>query len=80
LLLRLDKVLHARTAKDALPRECSTRPGQIKKQPEAALLHSLPVKAKASIAGRPSEQCIYGTEIPETQRYKIKDFLMEIND
>ena len=51
-----------------------------KKRPDpakVAFLRSLPAEVKASISGEEAEQFMYGTEIPESLYYKIKDYLLE---
>ncbi len=51
-----------------------------KKRPDPAkvsFLRSLPVDVKASISGEEAEQFMFGTEIPESLYYKIKDYLLE---
>ncbi|WP_319586476.1 hypothetical protein [uncultured Desulfobulbus sp.] len=51
-----------------------------KKRPDpakVAFLRSLPVEVKASISGEEAEQFMFGTEIPESLYYKIKDYLLE---
>lgn len=51
-----------------------------KKRPDpakVAFLRSLPADVKASISGEEAEQFMFGTEIPESLYYKIKDHLLE---
>jgi hypothetical protein len=51
-----------------------------KKRPDpakVAFLRSLPADVKASISGEEAEQFMFGTDIPESLYYKIKDFLLE---
>jgi hypothetical protein len=51
-----------------------------KKRPDpakVAFLRSLPADVKASISGEEAEQFMFGTEIPESLYYKIKDYLLE---
>lgn len=53
------------------------------KQPDpakVAFLRSLPADIKASITGEEAEQFMYGSEIPESLYFKIKDFLVEIDE
>ena len=51
-----------------------------KKRPDpakVAFLRSLPADVKESITGEEAEQFMFGTEIPESLYYKIKDYLLE---
>lgn len=51
-----------------------------KRQPDpakVAFLRSLPEEIKATITGEEAEQFMFGTAIPESLYYKIKDFLVE---
>ncbi len=53
------------------------------KQPDlakVAFLRSLPADIKASITGEEAEQFMYGSEIPESLYFKIKDFLVEVDE
>ena len=53
---------------------------QKKQRPDpakVAFLRSLPADVKASISGEEAEQFMFGTEIPESLYYKIKDHLLE---
>ena len=40
-------------------------------------LRSLPADIKENITGEEAEQFMFGTEIPESLYYKIKDYLLE---
>lgn len=54
-----------------------------KKRPDpakVAFLRSLPVNVKESITGEEAEQFMFGTEIPESLYYKIKEYLVESNE
>lgn len=54
-----------------------------RKQPDpakVAFLRSLPADIKATITGEEAEQFMFGSEIPESLYFKIKDFLMEIDE
>jgi len=47
---------------------------------KVAFLRSLPDHIKKTITGEEAEQFMYGTEIPESLYYKIKDYLEESDE